>query len=206
MTWPPSTSERGAPAWGIVSAALAPVLLIGGWTVAAAVQPRPFSSVRDTISQLAAVGMPHRWVMTLALAGLGLCHIVTAAALRPAATPGRAVLAVSGVATALVATSPLPGRGGSTAHTAAATLAFVGLSLWPALATPSPASRDVLSRPVDLTAAVVLSALVLWLFAALQSGSPQTGLAERVAAGAQSLWPLIVVFCVRRRLPSHGRR
>lgn len=203
MTRSPSASASEAPAWGLVSAALAPTLLIGGWTVAAAVQPRPFSSVRDTISQLAAVGMPHRWVMTLALAGLGLCHIVTAAALRPAATPGRAVLAVGGVATALVATSPLPSLGGSTTHTAAAALAFVGLSLWPASATATSARRDVLSRPVCLTAAAVLAALVVWLFAALQSGSPLTGLAERVAAGAQSLWPLVVMVGVRRRVDAH---
>jgi hypothetical membrane protein len=194
----------GVPAWGLGSAVLAPVLLIGGWTVAAAIQPQPFDSRRETISQLAALGMPHRFVMTVALAGLGLCHIVTATALRPVATAGRSILALAGLATALVATNPLPRQGGSALHTATATVSFVGLSLWPALASPAGTRRrgpTVLGRPLSLAAAAVLTALLLWFFLTLQSGSPQLGLAERMAAGAQALWPLAVVVALRRRRP-----
>jgi len=45
---------RGVPWWGVLSAAGAPVLLVGGWTVAAALQPGSFSQVTSTISALAA--------------------------------------------------------------------------------------------------------------------------------------------------------
>jgi len=62
---------RGVPWWGVISSAAAPVLLIGGWTVAAGLQPR-FDPVADTISALAAIGATDRWVMTLTfLLGFG---------------------------------------------------------------------------------------------------------------------------------------
>ena len=48
---------QGVPWWGVVSSAAAPVLMIGGWTVAASVQPR-FDPVADTVSALAAPGPP----------------------------------------------------------------------------------------------------------------------------------------------------
>lgn len=210
MRAPRPPGRHGVPLWGLVSAALAPVLLIGGWSLAASVQPRGFDSVRDTISQLAAVGMPHRWVMSAALAGLGLCHVVTAAALRPAAVAGRSVLAVGGAATLLVAANPLPaGGGGSQAHTAAATVAFVALSLWPALARRRHPAEDsdrsdaswqgALGAGPRLVAAVFLTALLLWFFATLRSGSTDVGLSERATAGAQAVWPLAVVLSLRRR-------
>ena len=46
------------PWWGLVSSVTAPVLLIGGWTVAAGVQPVPFDAVVRTISELAALDTP----------------------------------------------------------------------------------------------------------------------------------------------------
>ena len=79
----------GVPWWGRLSATLAPVLLIGGWTWAAALQPAGFDSVTGTISELAGLDAQSRWVMTAAIAGTGLCHAVTALALRPAAVVGQ---------------------------------------------------------------------------------------------------------------------
>jgi hypothetical protein len=46
------------PWCGLVSSVAAPVLLIGGWTMAAAVQPAPFDAVVHTISELAARETP----------------------------------------------------------------------------------------------------------------------------------------------------
>jgi hypothetical protein len=46
---------------------------------------------------------------------------------------------------------------------------------------------------------VVLLCLVGWFGAELTHEGPRVGLAERVAAGAQALWPLAVVFVLRRR-------
>ena len=193
---------RRVPWWALVSSLAAPVLLIGGWTLAAAVQPVPFDSVVRTISELAARDTPHRWLMTSALAGVGLSHLATAWALAPAAAAGRLTHAIGGLATLLVATFPLPADGGSSsAHTVAATLAFVSLAVWPAFAwmrRPVPGQIAAALGPRVSAAATVALLLTLgWFFAELLVSSERVGLAERVAAGAQAVWPLAVVLSVR---------
>lgn len=189
---------RSVPGWAVLSAAGAPILLIGGWTVAAARQPAGFDSATDTISALAAHGATDRWLMTAALGGLGLCHLATAAGLRPAAAPGRLMLALGGAATALVAAFPLPRDGGSTAHGLAAGTAFLALAGWPALAASRAQPRPaLLAPPLALAGTVALLTVVGW-FALELSGGTRVGLAERVAAGAQALWPLAVVLSARR--------
>jgi hypothetical membrane protein len=126
---------RGVPWWGLISAAAAPVLLVGGWTLAAGLQPVSFDPVTGTISALAAVGAADRWVMTLALALVGACYVITGAALRPAARAGRVLLIVGGAATMLVAVFPeTAGAGGSLPHTFWAAVGFVALAVWPAAA------------------------------------------------------------------------
>jgi hypothetical membrane protein len=189
--------RAGLPWWGLLSATAAPVLLIGGWTAAAARQPHGFNQVAGTISALAARDATDRWLMTSALAGVGVCHVVTALALRPAARPGRLVLALGGVATMAVAAAPLPaGDGSSGAHTAAAAVSFVSLGVWPALAGRESAP-GTLRRRVALGGAIALSALVGWFFVELVADTGRVGLAERVAAGAQALWPWATVLSVR---------
>lgn len=190
--------RSGVPWWGLVSSAAAPVLLIGGWTLAASRQRDGFDPVVETISDLAAYGADDRWVMTAALAGLGVCHVVTAAALRDAATAGRVVLAAGGVATVLVAVFPLPADdGGSGAHTLAAGTAFLALGVWPAAA-GRPGLPGPLRRSVSVPAAAALLGLVGWFFAELVADSGRVGLSERVAAGAQSVWPLVAAWGARR--------
>lgn len=181
-----------------MSSAAAPALLIGGWTLAAGRQRVGFDPVVETISALAAHGADARWVMTTALAGLGLCHLATAAALRRAARPGRALLALGGAATLGVAAFPLPADdSGSPAHAATAGIAFVTLAIWPAAATRADAPA-VLTPAVAVPAAAILSGLVLWFFAALVVDEEHVGLAERTAAGAQALWPLAAAWSARR--------
>ena len=264
----------------MASAGLAPILLIGGWTVAARLQPS-YNPLTRTISDLAGLGATDRWLMTAALTGVGLCHVVTALGLRAAAPAGRLVLAVGGIATVLVAAFPLPVSGSSTAHAGAAALSFLALAVWPALAlrraTGRPEPRrarrasdlprrvldllrrrasDVPRRVLDLlrrwasdvprrasdlpgrqagsvftgsgsgvtsgpapaagpeepgpgpwglrpvvaaAASVVLLALVGWFAVELSDDGDLIGLTERLAAGAQAVWPLVVVLSVRRR-------
>jgi hypothetical membrane protein len=181
------------PWWAVVSSAMAPVFLIGGWTVAASRQPSGFSSVRDTISALAGLGAADRWLMTLGLLGLGLSHLATAAGLQPAASMGRMTLAGGGLAACAVAAFPLPVVGSSTGHLVAATVSFVALAVWPALAWRRGSGVPWTLRPiVSVGAAAVLLALVVW-FGVQPSGGDMVGLVERVAAGAESMWPLVVV-------------
>jgi hypothetical membrane protein len=192
---------RGVPWWGVVSAVAAPVLLIGGWTVAARLQPGSFDAVVSTISALAARDATDRWVMTLALAGTGTCYVLTGLALRPAAWPGRIVLMAGGVATVLVAANPQPGGGGSSpAHTFSAAAGFIALAVWPLAACRREQPAPAALRPAGSAwAAGVLTGLLLWFGAELILAGRPVGLAERVLAGAQATWPLILVLACRRR-------
>lgn len=191
-------SSRRTPWWGLVSSLAAPVLLVGGWTWAASRQRGGFDPVVETISALAARDADDRWLMTTALLGLGACHLTTAAALRGATRPGRLVLAVGGAATVLVGVFPLPGGdGGSAAHTAAAGVSFAALGAWPLVA----GRRDgegALAGPVTVPAGVVLLALLAWFVVELSADSDRVGLAERVTAGAQSVWPLVAAWSTSR--------
>ena len=169
-----------------------------------------FDGVVRTISELAARDTPHRWLMTSALVGLGLAHIATAYALTPVAAPGRLTHGLGGLATLLVAAFPLPAGGGSSsAHTAAAAVAFISLAVWPAFAwmrrpRTAPSVGAVLGPWVSAAATCVLLLTVAWFFAELSIGSRRVGLAERVAAGAQAVWPLVVVLLVRRAKTNLG--
>ena len=194
--------DQRVPWWGLVSAAAAPAALIGGWTVAAQLQPASYSQVTGTISALAGHGAADRWVMTLAFAVVAVCHVLTGLALRPAAWPGRAVLIAAGLATAAVAASPLPaGGGGSARHTAAAAISFVTLASWPVFATrrKPPPGPGVLRPGAGAGASAVLFGLVVWFAVTLNTSGAPVGVAERVTAAAQALWPLAVVLACRRR-------
>jgi hypothetical membrane protein len=201
------------PWWARVTSVLAPVLLIGGWTVAASLQAGGFDSWAGTISALAALDATDRWVMTLAIAGTGVCHVVTSLGLRPAARTGRILLAGGGVATVLVAVFPLPSMAGqSLAHGISAFVAFLLLAVWPFAAwrRVDAATGSTLGeipwglrRTVSLLAGSVLVALLVG-FGVAQSRSSDVGLTERLAAGAQALWPAVVVATAprtRRRTP-----
>lgn len=179
--------------WVLASSALAPTVLIGGWTVAASRQSGGFDPVRDTISALAAHGADERWVMTTALAVLGGAHVATALGLEEAAPLGRVVLAAGGVTAALVAALPQPSAG----HFPAATVSFAALALWPA------ASR-LPSRAAGRWATAGLLALLAWLTRELDGGD-RIGLSERVVAGAEALWPLAVVLTLRAGRPALRR-
>ncbi|MDQ2748778.1 MAG: DUF998 domain-containing protein [Actinomycetota bacterium] len=183
---------------------MAPAALIGGWTWAADRQPGDFSPVHETISALAARGATDRWIMTTGLAALGACHVVTALGLRPARRAGRLLLAAGGVATMVVAAAPQPEHGSSALHLAAAGAGFVTLSLWPVFATTSTTTATglpvppVLRRRTGVAVSAVLLALLGWLAVEI-GGGDLLGLSERLLAGAQSLWPLVVVLGLRGR-------
>ncbi len=190
--------ENRVPWWTVVSASAAPLFLGSGLALAEALQPPRYDPVRDTISALAGYGATDRWVMTSALAGLGVCHFLTSVGLRPAWVAGRVLLAIGGVATVMVATFPQPVSGNSRAHTVAATIAFIALGVWPAFAAHRRASAPLLTRSISFAATAILLGLVAWFAIELHGG--QRGLAERAAAGAQALWPLAVVVTTRRAL------
>ena len=188
---------RNVPWWGVVSSAVAPVLLIGGGTVATRLQPPSFDPVADTVSALAAVGAADRWVMTLTFLLVAVCNIVTASALRPAGAPGRLILLAGSVAGVLVALNP-EHFGGSLTHAIWASIGFGGMALWPAGAWRRAPSVPWGLRPAVCACAVAaLLALTAWFCAELVTGAGQSGLAERSVGLAQALWPLMVVLSCR---------
>ena len=180
----PVRSLPARAAWG--STLLAPIALIGGWTLAASRQPPGYDATRDTISALAAQGASDRWLMTTGFVALGACHIVTALAFREAAPAGRVVLAAGGALTIGVAIAAEP----SAAHVPVATGSFVALAAWAALA-------GVPSRRAGVAASGALGVLLVVLAATLDSR--WTGLTERVAAGGEVLWPLTALAMTRLR-------
>ena len=189
---------RNVPWWGLVSSATAPVLLVGGWTTATSLQPSAFDPVADTVSALAAVGADHRWVMTLTFLAVGVCHVTTGLALRPARAAGRLILVAGSAIGMLVAVFPQHAVGGSPLHAVWASVGFAALAVWPAGAWQRGPQVPWGLRPAVCAAAVVVLALLLaWFVAEVVTGAGHAGLAERVAGLAQALWPLTVVLSCR---------
>lgn len=184
------------PWWGVASSVLAPVILIGGWTVAADLQPAPFNAVQRSISALGAVGMPYRWIVAAALLGVGVCHVITGIALRSAADAGRALLVVGGISGVLIAVNPQPRHGGSLAHEVFSLVGVVVMTIWPIAATRRDRGAPFGLRPaVAATATAVTLGMLLWFTIELFHG-PELGLAERTVTADQSIWPLLVVMSV----------
>jgi len=183
------------PPWTVASAVAAPVFLAAGCALAQWRQPPGYDPVRDTISALAAHGARDRWIMTGALVGLGVSHLITATGLRAARVAARTVLALGGAATVAVAVFAQPAHGNSEAHTVAATIAFTALALWPLVALDRSTTVALLRPAPSVVASSVMMALVLSFVAEIHGG--HRGLAERAAAGAQALWPLAVVVAGR---------
>ncbi len=200
----PVRAEDTVPWWAVFSGALTPVLLIGGWLAADAVQPASYSPIRQTISALAGATGTDRWIMTGTLFLVGGCYLVTAAGLGGVRAPARTLLAVSGVSTIGIAASPEPASGPTSQHLAWVVLAAVSIAAWPAFA-----ARRLPPRPLVLTGygsaavTVVFAALLGWLFIETQGGG-NLGLAERLTTSAQACWPFVVALALRRGTPALG--
>ena len=194
------------PWWALLSAGAAPVLLIGGWTVASALQPTGSDPLGHTISALAADGATDRWLMTSVFAGIGVCYFVTAYGLKRVRPAGRIMLFLGGVCSIAVAIFPEPGDGGTTPQHAVVTgMGFVTLAAWPCLAMESGPSAPWPLRPAvsaAFTALVLASAA--WFLLELH-GHGNSGIAERVVTGLQALWPVVVVAGLRYSAGQQGR-
>ena len=94
--FPPALAAgRSVPWWGLISAAVAFVALVGGCTVATALQPSSFHWLASTVSTLTEREATDPWVMTATFAVTGACEMTTTLALRPTAMPGRLILAAA---------------------------------------------------------------------------------------------------------------
>jgi Protein of unknown function (DUF998) len=190
----PLSLSPSVPGWTLVSAALCPVLLVGGWLVSGAVQPASYSPLQQTMSVLAGQPGTDRWIMTGALVLVGATQLVTAAGLTGVGPPARLLLLLTGLCTFGVASSPEPAAGPSHLHIAFAASCVFTTAIWPlfvARRAPAPSWSVSISGCAVVTA--FFAALSAWLvFASLGGGD--LGLAERTTSTALGLFPLIVAL------------
>jgi hypothetical membrane protein len=194
-------SRPRVPWWGVAAAVAAPVALVGGWWWSASLTPG-YDPIRQPVSDLAAGDAPTRWLMTAALVVTGVAYIVAAVGLRPADGAGRGLLGAGGAAVLLTAwiSNPTAGRN-AVGHMIATYLAFVTLTVWPAvIARNRPDAPLVLRRRFGQVVALGLGVLVLLTVAEIVVGGSTLGLRERTLTTAQALVPLVVVLgCPSRR-------
>jgi hypothetical membrane protein len=194
----PARELIGRPA--IYSAWLAPLLFIGGTTIAGLMSPG-YDPVRQTISELAAGDAPTRVFVTVLFVLTGLCHLVTVTFARGIGAAGRITFLIGALASLGVAAFPLPSVAGrSTIHNTFATIGFLLLALWPVLGMRFRHGFPWLLRPAgSILGTVILAAVGLWFLAVwLTHSSPYIGVLERFAADAESLWPAIVATALFR--------
>jgi hypothetical membrane protein len=187
------------PGWALVSAILSPLFMIGGWTLAASLQPGRFDQLEDTVSALAGFEATDPFVMTAGFVVCAVGLVFTGVGLKAAGVPGRVLLVVAGLALLGVSAFPLRAGGDDTVHGVFAGIEFAALALWPLLgARLSRTAPSALRLGVALPVTVVLSALVAWFVVALDRGGLK-GLTERILIAAELIWPLIAVVSARRR-------
>ena len=192
------SSGGAVPGWAMASAALSPLVMIGGWLAAEALQPPSYSPLRSTISVLAGLGGTDRWIMTSALFLVGAGYFVTAAGLPGVRVAARIVLVVAGLSSIGIAVSPEPAGGSTPRHLAWTSLGAVAITVWPAFTALRAPSRPLILRARGAGAVTaVFLALLAWLVFETQGGTA-LGLAERLVSAVEVTWPFVVALALRR--------
>jgi hypothetical protein len=198
---------RPVPGWAAAAALLAPVVLVGGWLVAGALQPASYSPMRQTVSVLAGHAAADRWVMTAALLLVGGCQVAAGAGLTGVGGPARLLLILTGVSTLGVAATPEPAARPTSRHLAFAVSCVVTTAIWPVfVARRGPARSWILGICGCAAVTVVFAGLSCWLLIAARDGSADLGLAERLTSAAQSGFPFVVALAVRQTAPDTGHQ
>jgi Protein of unknown function (DUF998) len=193
--------DRPPQAWVLVTAGLSPLLVIGGWLAAGAVQPA-HSPVRDTVSALAGQGATHPWIVTGALFAVGGCYLATAVGLTSLRIPARVLLAVAGLSSIGIAASPEPVVGSTPQHLAWTALGAATITVWPAFTVRrGPRQPLVLTGRGAAVVTVAFAILLGWLLAETRDGT-LLGLSERVMSAVMTTWPFIVTLAVRQGEPA----
>jgi hypothetical protein len=180
------------------TALLVPVVLVGGWLMAGALQPATYSPMRQTMSVLAGYSGTDRWVMTAALVLVGSCQIATGAGLTAVRMPARILLILTGLSTLGIAATPEPATGPTSRHLAFAVSCVVTTAVWPVLvARRAPAQSWIVSVYGCATVAVIFAGLSFWLLIAARDGGGNLGMVERLTSALQGLFPLVVALALR---------
>jgi hypothetical membrane protein len=196
---------RPVPGWVVGTALLAPVILVGGWLIADALQPASYSPMRQTMSVLAGHSGTDRWVMTAALLLVGSCQMATGAGLTAVRMPARILLILTGLSTLGIAATPEPGTGPTPPHLAFAVSCVVTTAAWPVfVARRAPGRSWILSVRSCAVVTALFAGLSCWLLIAARYGGGDLGLAERLTSAAQGLFPLVVALALRQTARDAG--
>jgi hypothetical membrane protein len=195
----PTPAARPVPGWAVGTALLTPVLLVGGWLIADALQPTSYSPMRQTMSVLAGYSGTDRWVMTAALVLVGCCQIATGAGLTAVGRPARILLTLTGLFTLGIAATPEPAAGPTPRHLAFAVGCVVTTAVWPVfVARRAPAQSWILSVYGCATVTLLFAALSCWVLIAARAGGGDLGMVERLTSAAQGIFPLVVALALRQ--------
>jgi hypothetical protein len=198
---------RPVPGWAVGTALLAPLVLVGGWLIAGALQPASYSPMRQTMSVLAGQSGTDRWVMTAALLLVGSCQIATGAGLTAVRMPARILLILTGLSTLGIAATPEPATGPTSRHLAFAVSCVVTTAVWPVLvAKRGPVQSWILSVYGCATVTVIFAGLSFWLLVAAREGGGVLGMVERLTSAIQGLFPLVVALALRRTAQDAGNQ
>lgn len=180
-------------------AGLAAVSMCAGTLIMPAFWPG-FSSVRETVSSLSAVGAPTRIPMTVFGLGTVVCLLGLAVVLKQAAPLGRALLVIASASAAMSLVIPKPTPHTDTpGHTAAVTFLAVSLGFWPLASFASRQRRWLASfRYTVIYTAVAIILGFTFLFNWLES-SPLTGILERIFMFAELISTFVFTVLGTRR-------
>jgi len=194
----PLSERLAVPWWALLSAALSPVLLTVGWLVADTFQPASYSPMHQTVSVLAGHTGAESWIMTTAMLLAGGTYLATAAGMAGLWLPARTLLAVAGVCSIGIATSPEPATGPTAVHLAWTIIGAATIAIWPAtVGWHAPAYPIIANARSSAIVTVVFAGMVVWVLAEI-SGGHDLGLAERLTASVQTSWPFVVAVAGRR--------
>lgn len=191
---------------GLVGAIAAPTISILGQLIALMTWPE-YDPVKQTISELAAGDAPTQFWVELIFCGTGVGFLLTSVFTPAIAWGGRALLFIGGLAFFGVALYPLETMAAysSAGHRISAMVGFISLAAWPLLGMRRDKKFPAVLRPWGSIAATALMAICCFWFLAVWS-TPElgyVGVTERLAAGVEALWPLVVVTYLWRA--EHGR-
>ncbi|HEX3795008.1 MAG TPA: DUF998 domain-containing protein [Acidimicrobiales bacterium] len=181
---------------------IGPAAFVSGWAVVGSNTPH-FSSTREAISQLARIGAPHRWLMTVAFFafGLGLLAFAPLLARQLHAPLLRVAVSVAALGALGVAAFPLgvqSGGIGDQTHVFWAVVGYVGTSGAPLVA------GWTLRKSNPTLGAVSVAVGLLSAGALIGSGfSSIPGFWQRTGLGVVDLWFItIAVWMLRQRRPN----